>query len=164
METVACIDEISQKEDNLLKQIHIFSNSIRNIFIGLIVYFGIRYIYRNLKQVFESSDYNDFIANAKVKDRRSLLNKLEQLLEKSEQIKERLLRIIQIYPQPLLKTSLKNTKILNDYLEEKIEDYKLALNNNFINSMKKIVDGVNNNNLDLNKVKRGGSFLRSSAS
>jgi len=158
MDNVACIDELSQKEETLLEKIYSLSKPLGNVIIGAEVFFAVKYLFKSSKRIFESADFYEVVKVDKnvTKD---IHDKLEEIVFKNERIQESLIEIIKKYPQPLLKSSLKELKEFNDYILGVLEEVKIALNPNFFDAMEKIVEGIEKSNFDISKVEKVEPFL-----
>lgn len=156
MQATVCLDELSEKEENLLDKTAPPIGPLKGAIVGVIVFFTVKYLFRKMKKVFESREYETTTYSEA--EARSIYNKFKEFIALNETLQDRLIKSLKVCPQPFLKLALRKLNALNDYVHEKIEDFEFALNPQFINTMEKIVKGIDESNFDISKVKRVDSI------
>lgn len=160
MNNVICLGELSQKEELLEKKINLASNPIKFLFTAIICSYVVKGNFKKLKKGFESKEYISSIAATSEDDMRKILEQLKYLGKSNSKWEKKLLSInSKFYLKPFLKVCTKTLHKENEFISEKIDDYKLALNNDFFSAAEKIIDGVNSSRLDVSKVKNIGTIV-----
>jgi len=160
MSLAACLGDIIQKNDSL----EINNSSSFNPLRLFIRWWNLSRVTKNnfkiLKKLFDTDIYKTNVKKAQEEEIREILGLLINL-------EGNIFRQMQIISSskfpffiiPSLKSASRMLEKENKFVEEKIDDYELSLNNDFLKAMEQIVDGANNSNIDISKVKNIASIL-----
>ena len=160
MDGILCIDELSQKEESLMTELDRSSSLTMHFFLLIRSIYAKRVCYRKMKKIFESEKYKSDISKTSEEGMKKILNQLTLLKTINTQAGNKVLSLgAKFYFRPFIKVWTKKFNRENEFISEKIDDYKLALNNDFYLAIEKIIDGVDKSQLDISKVRMFGSRI-----
>jgi hypothetical protein len=160
MDSILCIDELSQKEESLMTKLDRSSSLTMHFFLLIRSIHAKRVCYRKMKKIFESEKYESDISKASLENMNKILDQLMLIKTKNIQAGDKVLSLAaKFYYRPFIKALIKKFNRENEFISEKIDDYKLALNNDFYTAIEKIIDGVDKSQLDIGKVRMFGSRI-----
>jgi len=159
MNGIICFDEFSQKEDTIYEKVNVKRTSLNTSLNFIMVFFGLKNIYKGIKVMLESSLFHKAIKGASSQEIKKTSDGLENILVKNELIQQKLIEIIRIFPQPLLKSSLKYTQDIDDLLRNSLENIQIAQEPKFIKSIGRVLEGIEKSEFDINKVKEVDSIF-----
>lgn len=159
MNDIICLGDFSEHEEIIHNRINEAAPLLKRILMPISVCHETRELLKEVREWFFNKNYQQLANQMLIEDMREIIPTLVRLIKRQDAIIAKLEQIRYASAKPFVRIAIKNLKSTNHIFEDKIQDFALAANTEFIEAAEKILDGALNHNLDIDRVPKLGSFV-----
>jgi hypothetical protein len=159
MNDIMCLGNFFEHEEIIHARVSETTSFSERMFASIYVCREIKKQLKDVRRLFSGGNYQKIVDKMSIEDMKELIPTLKTFINRQDKVVTKLEEINKSLAKPFVKSAIKNIKIINDILEDKIQDFTLAADSEFIGAVEKILDGAANHNLDINRVPNLGSFV-----